>query len=69
MLGLLVWLGLDQGFTWPWYTAVAAAATLFAFQQVIIRDRGREACFRAFTNNNWVGLAIFAGFVGHFLVQ
>jgi 4-hydroxybenzoate polyprenyltransferase len=32
----------------------------------IARTRDRDACFRAFLNNNWVGLVIFAGLAGHF---
>lgn len=43
--------------------AVLAAALLFAWQQILIKDRERAACFRAFLNNNWVGAAIFAGLV------
>lgn len=46
--------------------ALLAAALLFAWQQWLIRDRERGACFRAFLNNNWVGAAIFAGIVAHY---
>jgi 4-hydroxybenzoate polyprenyltransferase len=40
---------------------VAAAAALFGWQQVLLRQRDRVGCFRAFLNNNWVGLALFIG--------
>jgi 4-hydroxybenzoate polyprenyltransferase len=40
---------------------VAAAALLFAWQQWIMRKRDRDACFAAFRNNNWVGLALWVG--------
>jgi 4-hydroxybenzoate polyprenyltransferase len=47
-----------------WFSGgVAVAAGLFAWQQFLIRDRHPAACFRAFLNNNWVGLAVFAGIV------
>lgn len=34
---------------------------LFLYQQYLIRGRERDACFRAFMNNNWVGMAVFVG--------
>jgi len=45
------------------FLAVTVAATLFVYQQHLIRNREREACFKAFLNNHWVGLAIFVGVV------
>ncbi len=44
-----------------YYLGLAAAAVLMAYQYTLIRDRDRDRCFRAFLNNNWVGLAVFAG--------
>ena len=41
--------------------AIGVAALLFVYQQWLIRYRSREACFKAFLNNNWVGMAIFVG--------
>jgi 4-hydroxybenzoate polyprenyltransferase len=61
VLGALVLAGRLVGMHWPFYVALAAAALLFAWQQWIVRDRDREACFRAFVNNHWVGLVIMAG--------
>ena len=43
------------------------AAALFVYQQWLIRNRDRAGCFKAFLNNNWVGAAIFAGLVAHYL--
>ncbi|SHF29577.1 4-hydroxybenzoate polyprenyltransferase [Microbulbifer donghaiensis] len=51
------------------YSGLTVAAALFAYQQWLIRDREREACFRAFLNNNWVGAAIFAGIFFHYLLS
>jgi 4-hydroxybenzoate polyprenyltransferase len=69
MLGMLVFVGLQLGLSWPWYAAVAVAAGLFAVQQWWVRKREPAACFRAFLNNNWVGLALFAGLVVHYLLD
>ena len=45
-----------------WYlTGVAAAAVFFLYQQWLIRNREPSRCFRAFTNNQYVGLSIFIG--------
>jgi len=45
-----------------WYlTGVVAAAVFFLYQQWLIRDREPSRCFRAFQNNQYVGLSIFIG--------
>lgn len=43
--------------------ALLIAASLFVYQQFLIRNRDRGACFQAFLNNNWVGAALFIGIV------
>ncbi|MEJ2383820.1 MAG: 4-hydroxybenzoate octaprenyltransferase [Xanthomonadales bacterium] len=66
MIALLVALGLRQELAWGWFAGVGAAAVLFARQIIMARDRDRNACFRAFLNNNWVGFLLFIGLVLHF---
>ncbi len=44
-----------------YYLGLAVATGLFVYQQWLIRFRAREACFKAFLNNNWVGMAVFVG--------
>ena len=45
-----------------WYAAgLAVAAVLFVRQLWLIRRRERDACFRAFLNNHYVGMAVFIG--------
>ena len=44
-----------------YFLGLAAAAGLALHQYRLIRGRGRDRCFEAFRNNNWVGLAVFAG--------
>ena len=55
MVGQLMALGSS------YYWGMLGAAVLFVYQQRLIRDRGREACFQAFLNNNYVGAIIFIG--------
>src|SRR5271157_2805246 len=45
-----------------WYeTGLGAAALFFIYQLSLIRNREREACFRAFLNNQYVGMSVFIG--------
>ncbi len=44
-----------------YFISTIIVACLFSYQQYIIFDRERDACFKAFLNNNWVGLAMFLG--------
>ena len=44
-----------------YFLGVTAASVFAGYQQYLIRDREREACFQAFLNNNWFGLILFAG--------
>ena len=41
--------------------ANSVAALQAAWHGWLIRDRAREACFKAFRLNHWVGFAVFAG--------
>jgi 4-hydroxybenzoate polyprenyltransferase len=46
-----------------YFVGVGVAALLFAWQQWIMRKRDRDACFAAFRNNNFVGMALWVGIV------
>lgn len=52
-----------------YYLGLSAAAALCIYHQFLIRERDREACFRAFLHNNWVGAAVFAGSVVDFALR
>jgi 4-hydroxybenzoate polyprenyltransferase len=41
--------------------SMAAAAGQALWHYTLIRERGREGCFKAFRLNHWVGFAVFAG--------
>jgi len=68
MIALLLVLGLDLQLSWPWFAGVAVAAVLFTRQQYQVRNRDRDACFKAFLNNNWVGVAVWVGLLAAYLV-
>lgn len=69
VIGMLGALGFYQGLLWPFHVALGFAATLFIYQQWLIKDRDRDKCFRAFLNNHYLGLIITLGIVGHFSLQ
>ncbi|AHF74866.1 4-hydroxybenzoate octaprenyltransferase [Candidatus Sodalis pierantonius str. SOPE] len=58
LLGVIDW---RVGLGGLYYLALAGAAALFLWQQKLIANRERQACFRAFLNNNLVGMLIFIG--------
>ena len=68
MIALLTVLGLMLQLGWPWFTGVAIAAVLFAWQQYKVRNRDRKACFEAFLNNNWVGVVIWTGLLATYIL-
>jgi len=61
LVGLMAALG-----RWYW-AGLAVAAALAIRQQVLIRARDPDQCFRAFLNNNLFGLVVFAGILLHYL--
>jgi 4-hydroxybenzoate polyprenyltransferase len=52
-----------------YYLGLTAAAGLAIYQQWLIFDRKPAYCFRAFLNNNWLGMTIFAGIVIDYLIR
>lgn len=65
---MLFALGQYLHFTLPFYLGVLVAVVLFAYQQRLIYGRDRQACFTAFLNNNYVGMAIAIGIAGHYFI-
>ncbi|WJD50600.1 4-hydroxybenzoate octaprenyltransferase, partial [Enterobacter sp. PGRG2] len=61
VLALMTAVGWLNGLGWPYYASIAVAGALFIYQQWLVVNREREACFKAFMNNNYVGLALFLG--------
>ena len=66
---LLGWAGLATGAGAPFLAGLVVAAGLMAYHYTLIRERDRPQCFKAFLHNNWVGAAIFAGWVADYLLR
>ena len=64
MMAAVGWL---NGLGWIYYATVLVAGALFVYQQVLIANRERDACFKAFLNNNYVGLVLFLGLAVSYL--
>ena len=50
-----------------YYAGLVTAMALAIYQMVLIWRREPAGCFKAFLNNNWLGAAVFAGIVAHYL--
>ena len=68
VLALMAIIGWLSGLNWAFYWSVFVAGALFVYQQKLIKDRERDACFKAFLNNNYVGLVLFIGLAMSYLV-
>ena len=68
MLGLLVVVGQLATLGPVYYLGVALAGGFFVYQQVLIRTRDRQRCFRAFLNNHYLGMTLFAALAADYLL-
>ena len=67
VMALMASIGWLSGLGWVYYATVLIAGGLFVYQQVLIAGRERDACFKAFMNNNYVGLVLFLGLAFSYL--
>ncbi|WP_261112336.1 4-hydroxybenzoate octaprenyltransferase [Serratia quinivorans] len=58
---LLLWVGYLTQMSGAFYWSLLLAGALFIHQQKQIANRERDACFKAFLDNNYVGLVLFIG--------
>jgi 4-hydroxybenzoate polyprenyltransferase len=61
MLFALLLVGRTLHFGAAYRGGLIAGAVLFVWQQWLIRGRERDACLQAFHNNQYFGIAVFAG--------
>jgi len=66
LIYLLLWaLALETRIpTWALSLALVLALAQVGWHFLLIRTRAREACFKAFRVNHWLGLTVFVGIVG-----
>lgn len=68
MLAML-FAGLQLKLSWWYYLGWGIAIALILYQYVLIRNREPAQCFKAFLNNNYVGMALFVGLLAHYTHQ
>ena len=56
---LLLAVALREQLSVYFYVVLAVAVLTFIYQQWLIRDRNRDACFAAFKNNAWFGFGVW----------
>ncbi|MBT9497086.1 MAG: 4-hydroxybenzoate octaprenyltransferase [Zoogloea sp.] len=66
---LVGWAGLHTGRGAAFIAGLAVAAGMMGYHYMLIRDRDRPRCFKAFLHNNWVGGVIFAGWALDYLLN
>jgi 4-hydroxybenzoate polyprenyltransferase len=67
LLLVLLWIIGWQAGLGGWYVAgLGVAAGLSLWQQYLIRERLPADCFRAFLNNHYYGMAVYAGILLHY---
>ncbi len=59
-------LGSELGLNYYYFIGLIVASCFFVYQQYLIKDRDKTMCLKAFLNNNWFGLCIYLGIIGHY---
>ena len=68
-IGAMAYIGVLRHLGVLYYAGLAVAAALALYHVWLIRTRDRDACFRAFLHNHWLGLAVFGGIAGDAVVR
>lgn len=64
----LYFIGDHAGLSWVYWASLVVAAGLMVYQYQLIKQRKAENCFKAFLNNHYVGLVVFLGITGDYLL-
>ena len=65
---MMVWVGAAVGRKVYYFGGLAIAALFVVYQWLLIRERNRERCFKAFQSNQWMGAVIFLGLLVDYAV-
>jgi 4-hydroxybenzoate polyprenyltransferase len=68
-LVLLGAVGLITGSGLIYYSGLMIAAGIAIYHYSLIKHRQREACFKAFLHNNWLGAIVFLGIAADYLIR
>jgi len=60
-LSVLIIIGIRIAAGSLYYSALVPVTGLMLYHQYLIRNREPDACFRAFLNNNWLGITVLGG--------
>lgn len=66
-LALLTFAGVWLLLGYAYYIGLGLAALIAVYHYFLIRSRDKSSCFKAFLGNNWFGLAVLLGLIGHYL--
>jgi 4-hydroxybenzoate polyprenyltransferase len=68
VLAVLLLAGISFELQWPYYLGLLLASGFSLYQQYLIRGRDPQLSFRAFLNNHYFGMVVFAGIVTSYLM-
>ncbi len=68
LLAVLLLAGMSFDLHWPYYLGLLLASGFSLYQQILIRERDPQRSFRAFLNNHYFGMVVFAGIVVNYLI-
>ncbi len=69
MFAALALAGQRAGLGTYYGSALGIAMVLVVYEFIIARQRDRNACFRAFLHNHWVGAVVFAGIAADYALR
>lgn len=67
-IALLGLVGSLLAYSWPYYGGLLLAFGIATLHVYWIRGRDRQACFKAFLHNTWLGAAVFGGIALQLLI-